>query len=479
MLWAAPVNGEDPATGSWQIRSVNGEHTCLREFQNHNVTAKWLAENYFSSFYVDPNFSHNSLKQVVHKDWGIHVPKTKCIRVKNLAIENLNGNHKEEYAKLYAYLDELRQSNPGTTTVCKLDERKFERLYICMQAMKDGFKVGYRPIIGLDGCHLKGYYQGHLLAAVGIDADDSIYPISFAVVESENQSSWCWFLELLATDLEIENSHSFTFMTDRQKLILEARDKPIITLIESIRTKLMQRLAKRKDQAEKWTGLLCPKIQKKLDNATSLAHSCWPLYAGGQMYQVSCGLSSQHSVNIQEWTCSCRKWQLTCIPCIHAISVILSIEDRPEKYVDSCYSVSTQRAIYPHLISLVRGEKQWATNDTMEPILPPMFRRPPGRPHKKRKREVDEAPPMTSKVSKRGIMMFCNKCGGSGHNIRTCKGKVGANPKRSGQTSSSAATRTPRIPKLPLKRHGHRTTPNKSCYNNSNSKFNFNITYTA
>ncbi|KAK8547868.1 hypothetical protein V6N13_123294 [Hibiscus sabdariffa] len=125
-----PVNGEDLATDSWQIRSG-----------------------------------------------------------KNLAIENLNGNHKEQYAKLYAYLDELRQSNPGKTTVCKLDDRKFERLYICMQAMKDGFKAGYRPIIGLDGCHLKGYYQGHLLAAVGIDANDSIYPISFAAVESENQSS--------------------------------------------------------------------------------------------------------------------------------------------------------------------------------------------------------------------------------------------------------------------------------------------------
>ncbi|KAK8627836.1 hypothetical protein V6N13_135434 [Hibiscus sabdariffa] len=415
----------------------------------------------------------------------------------------------------------------------------------------------------LDGCHLKGYYQGHLLTAVGIDANDSIYPISFAVVESENQSSWCWFLELLATDLEIENSHSFTFMTDRQKglmddvpelfpcsahrtcvrhlysnaktsrvfigkalkdhlwkaaratyvtqfqsamdelkvfsekawqwlspkdpthwskshfslgcksdmllnnncecfnkLILEGRDKPIVTLIESIRTKLMQRLAKRNDQAEKWTGLLCPKIQKKLDNATSLAHNCWPLYAGGQMYQVSCGPSSQHSVNIQEWTCSCRKWQLTGIPCIHAISVILLIEDRPEKYVDSCYSVSTQRAIYSQLISPVRGEQQWATNDTMEPILPPMFRRPQEDHTRKEKREADEAPPMTGKVSKRGIKIFCKKYGGSGHNIRTCKGKVGANPKRSGQTSSSTATRTPRIPKLPQKTHARSSATN-------------------
>ncbi|KAK8713725.1 hypothetical protein V6N13_148936 [Hibiscus sabdariffa] len=336
MLWEAPVNGEDPANGSWQIRFVNDEHTCLRKFQNHNVTAKWLAENYFSSFYVDPNFSHNSLKKAVHKDWGIHVSKTKCIRAKNLAIENLNGNYKEQYAKLYAYLDELRQSNPGTTT-CKLDERKFERLYICIQAMKDGFKAGCRPIISLDGCHLKGYYQGHLLEAVGIDADDLIYPISFAVVESENQSSWCWFLELLATDLEIENSHSFTFMTDRQKLLASLR---------------------------------------------------WWKNVSGFMWSFKPTFS---------------------ISCIHAISVILSIEDRPEKYVDSCYSVSTQRAIYSHLISSVRGEQQWATNDTMEPILPPMFRRPPGRPHKKRKRKADEAPPMTGKVSKRGIKIFFKK----------------------------------------------------------------------
>ncbi|GMI95444.1 hypothetical protein HRI_003213700 [Hibiscus trionum] len=142
------------------------------------------------------------------------------------------------------------------------------------------------------------------------------------------------------------------------KLILEARDKLIITLLELVRTKLMQRLAKRKELAEKWNGLLCPKIQKKLDHKTSLAHSCWPIYDGGHMYQVSCGPSNQHAVNIQAWTCSCRKWELTGIPCVHAISVILSLPDRPEKYVDPCYHVSTQRGIYSHLISPVRGENQ-------------------------------------------------------------------------------------------------------------------------
>ncbi|KAA3474625.1 pentatricopeptide repeat-containing protein [Gossypium australe] len=32
---------------------------------------------------------------------------------------------------------------------------------------------------------------------VGIDANNGIYPIAYAAVESENQASWCWFLELL------------------------------------------------------------------------------------------------------------------------------------------------------------------------------------------------------------------------------------------------------------------------------------------
>ncbi|KAE8678482.1 hypothetical protein F3Y22_tig00111409pilonHSYRG00347 [Hibiscus syriacus] len=91
--------------------------------------------------------------------------------------------------------------------------------------MKDGFKSGCRSIICLDRCHLKGYYGGLLLAVVGVDANDSIYPIAFAVVENENQSSWCWFLELLGNDLELNNSHILTFMTDRQKGLIEDVEK--------------------------------------------------------------------------------------------------------------------------------------------------------------------------------------------------------------------------------------------------------------
>lgn len=36
----------------------------------------------------------------------------------------------------------------------------FQRLYVCLGGCKKGFKEGCRPLIGLDGCHSKGVYEG-------------------------------------------------------------------------------------------------------------------------------------------------------------------------------------------------------------------------------------------------------------------------------------------------------------------------------
>ena len=45
----------------------------------------------------------------------------------------------------------------------------FERLYICLESCKKGFMADYRPIIGLDACHLKTKLDGQLITAVARD----------------------------------------------------------------------------------------------------------------------------------------------------------------------------------------------------------------------------------------------------------------------------------------------------------------------
>ena len=112
------------------------------------------------------------------------------------------------------------RSNPGSTFQFKEPKGVFAGMYMCLAGLRDGFKSGLRHLICLDGCWLKGEYGGHLLAAIGIDPNDCIYPIAWVVVHNECTETWTWFFELLKNDLEMWNSHDWCFMSDRQKVWL-------------------------------------------------------------------------------------------------------------------------------------------------------------------------------------------------------------------------------------------------------------------
>nr|GFA85477.1 hypothetical protein [Tanacetum cinerariifolium] len=51
-------------------------------------------------------------------------------------------------------------------------------------------KAGKRDLLGLDECFLSGSYPGWILIVVGVDPNNGIYPLAYAIVESENKDSW-------------------------------------------------------------------------------------------------------------------------------------------------------------------------------------------------------------------------------------------------------------------------------------------------
>ncbi|KAK5811755.1 hypothetical protein PVK06_027123 [Gossypium arboreum] len=504
----------------------------------------WIGEQYKEKFIADPDYSLKSLQQDVKRDFCCLVSLTKRRRAKLRSLELIEGAHKAQYEKIYEYL---------------------------LEACKDGYRAGCRRIVGLDGCFLKGYYGGYLLATVGIDANNSIYPLAYVAVESENQASWLWFLELLAIDLKIMSSNKISFMSDKQKglleaicmlfpnaetrhcvrhlhsnfknagfrikelkdflwkatrasttrefddamdelrktnqhaydwlkkknpthwsmshfsikshsdmlvnnlfesfnkvnpyvlcflliisnsliiyvvygkMILEARGKPIQTMMETIRTKIMLLIVKKKEEADKWKGILCPKIKKKLDVNIKDSLRCVPSHVGGDKYQVECGPGSQHVVDLVQNSYSCRNWDLTGIPCMHALAVIHVKNEFPETYVRTWYTKQTQLQIYSNFVSPIRGPKQWVSLSNMLPILPPPLRRPPGRPTKVRRKEPDKSQ-TTERLSKRGVEMRCSKCKIISHNKRSCKGEVGQNIPATLSQQKGTPTQLPTTP---------------------------------
>ncbi|KAF2285041.1 hypothetical protein GH714_037525 [Hevea brasiliensis] len=74
------------------------------------------------------------------------------------------------------------------------------------------------PTWSLSGLITKGIYGGQLLLAVGIEPNDCIFPLAWAVVPSaENTDSWQWFMEQLRNDLQMYSGHYWAFMSNRQK----------------------------------------------------------------------------------------------------------------------------------------------------------------------------------------------------------------------------------------------------------------------
>ncbi|KAG8380617.1 hypothetical protein BUALT_Bualt06G0034300 [Buddleja alternifolia] len=416
---------------TFQIRLYNSVHKCYGSYSVKNVKSGWLSKKFESCFRTDPKRNIKGFREDAVMAIRCNISRFQAYRTKMKALKTIEGNHENQYAKLWDYAAELRRTNPGSTVVMNLaddDSGKFGRFYVCFQASKLGFQSGCRPLISVDGCHLKGPHGGVLLAAIGIDPNNNAYPLAIAVVFRENKDNWEWFLMLLKSDLNIVRDHEFTFISDKQKglipafesifpacdnrfcvrhfhgnmkraefkglaykrllwkaamsttvpdfestmkeigrldknalkwlsdkslnhwsrshfnpypkcdillnnlcesfnsNILDAREKPILVMLEMIREWMMTRLQVNRDRAkQKWHSKVCPKIRTIMAKNIELAADCVPIKSNEFHYEVGTWLgSSKYTVDLGKHTCSCRKWDLLGIPCQHAMSAICS-----------------------------------------------------------------------------------------------------------------------------------------------------------
>ncbi|WOL00777.1 hypothetical protein Cni_G09490 [Canna indica] len=130
-------------------------------------------------------------------------------------------------------------------------------------------------------------------------------------------------------------------------------------------------------------------------------------------------------------------WELSDIPCPHAISSIHWLGEDPTEYVHEYFKKSTYLRAYEHLIQPLNGEKMWVNVESV-PILPLIVRRQTWRPKRAWNKDISEnekEETSTTMMSKNGVQMKCPQCSTYGHNKRSCKN----NDKRpvSSQASSS------------------------------------------
>ncbi|VFQ63862.1 unnamed protein product [Cuscuta campestris] len=208
---------KDPLDPTFQIKTGCFVHKCKKMHKNNHCTSSWLARKYLEDFRVNPAWQLSHLIAKVASDWQYNIKYMKAWRAKDRALKIIHGDERTQYEKLLDYRLELLRTNPGSTILLKRHEGFFKGIYICLEPLKRGFKAHCRPLVCLDGCFLKTNYGGQLLTAVGIDPNDCIFPLAYAVCEVEDFENWQWFLRLLGDDLDLHRDSVFCFMSDKQK----------------------------------------------------------------------------------------------------------------------------------------------------------------------------------------------------------------------------------------------------------------------
>lgn len=61
--------------------------------------------------------------------------------------------------------------------------RKFQRFFICLKSMKDGFVNGHTTFIRIKGLCLKGSYKGVLLLSAALNANNGLFIIAYAIIK--------------------------------------------------------------------------------------------------------------------------------------------------------------------------------------------------------------------------------------------------------------------------------------------------------
>ncbi|KAG8368115.1 hypothetical protein BUALT_Bualt15G0011600 [Buddleja alternifolia] len=213
-------------TSTYQVKSLRESHTCAHRYQNRQANYKYLGKRIENIIRDNPMEGLESLKNKIRRDVEVECSRDKLYRAKRYALELVKGDIKVQYHRLYDYYATVVKHNPTSNLILQVDRNLnplvLQKMYFCLASMREGFLACCRPIIGLDGCFLKGMYKGQLLIAIGRDGNDNIFPIAIAYVEIEKEETWKWFLSLLLRDIGSADEKGWAFISDRQKGLVEA-----------------------------------------------------------------------------------------------------------------------------------------------------------------------------------------------------------------------------------------------------------------
>ncbi|KAH0730497.1 hypothetical protein KY289_001685 [Solanum tuberosum] len=145
-----------------------------------------------------------------------------------------------------------------------------------------------------------------------------------------NKEYWCraLFSERSKCDV-VKNNMCETF----NSWIVGPRHKSVISMLEDIRHKMMDRHGDMIKFADTWISDISPMARLILEENKEIGRTLRVNWNHDIGFEIQEG-EYRHIIDMTRKTCSCRLWQLRGIPCQHAVCALYHIRQEPEDYVE-------------------------------------------------------------------------------------------------------------------------------------------------
>ncbi|KAH6771050.1 hypothetical protein C2S52_015853 [Perilla frutescens var. hirtella] len=417
------------------------------------------------------------------REYRIQIDYSFALRSRNIAIEMIYGDYDKSYVQLPAFLHMVQLRNPGTLyEFFTTSENQFQYMFLALGPCIRAFQEGSRPVVVIDGTHLKGRNKRILFVAVTKDGNEQILPIAIGLSPIENDDSWKWFLSRL--DITLGESEDLLIVSDQHQSIKNAvaavfprtahglcyyhlQNKIAkcgahviamfkeaayayrtdvfqrhMSALELVSTPAYQKLCR--IGPEHWSISQCP--ARRFNFMTSnVAESLNARLLWARRLPI-CSMLEVFRPIVEEWfverkaaaqswdhvltpeavnklsknhrTCDCREFELDLIPCSHAAAAIRFSGGHIYDFVDRCYKTETVVSMYDSMIMDLLSSEEWI----LPPYGSPLVLAPVIKKQAGRPRMSRARGGVKASSSSR--RQVCTRCYGPGHNRRVCTAQI-------------------------------------------------------
>ncbi|XP_042464748.1 uncharacterized protein LOC122047481 isoform X1 [Zingiber officinale] len=185
------------------------------------------------------------------------------------------------------------------------------------------------------------------------------------------------------------------------------RESSVVHMFDAIISKLGEVIEERRAACNTWAGPLTPTMEQKLQKEMLKARKLNVLCSSDTVFEVRG--NAIFVVNIGSWECTCKRWQISGLPCLHAVAAFIRVEKDVYDYCSRYFRIDCYQLTYSESVRAVPNIESidfFSGTSSFPPT-----RRPPGRPRRKRfnPNKINTA------------IRLCSRCKIAGHNKATCE----------------------------------------------------------